>query len=93
MVLAAFVLQATLGAQTPPPQQSAPPKATASIRGHFGTADTGQPARRAQVRLTRAGGPGPGGPMNITATTDDDGNYEFSALPPGRFMLTARKNR
>ena len=96
-LIAALAMQTVLGVQ-PPPQPPAPlqqqqqqqPKATAVVRGRVIAADTNQPARRAQVRLTRTGAPGPNQQMSMTV--DADGNYEFSALSPGRYLVFATKN-
>lgn len=59
---------------------------TARIKGRLVTADTGTPVRRAQVRIS--------GPdiLPKTATTDNEGNYEFRELPAGRFTITATKS-
>lgn len=70
--------------------------ATATIRGHVFAADTGQPLRKAQVRLMQIDaapqtGPVVAGRENRLATTDADGKYEFVDLPAGRFNLTASK--
>ncbi len=50
-------------------------------------AGTGQPARRARVNLT--GGNDVGGARSTS--TDDAGRFAFSALPEGRFNLSASK--
>ncbi|HYM26418.1 MAG TPA: carboxypeptidase regulatory-like domain-containing protein [Vicinamibacterales bacterium] len=74
-------------------QQQPPPKANAAIRGRATAADTSQPARRTQIRLNRIDGGRNGGPaFNLVVSTDSDGNYEFTGLVPGRYMLTASKN-
>jgi hypothetical protein len=52
---------------------------------------TGQPLRRAQVRIT-SGGPTPGQqPENRLATTDTNGRYEFKDVRAGRYYLTVSK--
>jgi len=102
ILLASLALQTALGqppAQPPQqPQQQRQPKATAVIRGRVVVSDTSQPARRAQVRLTRIGGdPGRGGVVGgivsggYSATADADGNYEFAALLPGRYSVNVSK--
>ena len=58
-----------------------------SISGTVVVAGTGQPARRARVGLS--GGTDVGG--SRSATTDDMGRFAFSALPEGRYNLSASK--
>jgi protocatechuate 3,4-dioxygenase beta subunit len=58
-----------------------------SISGTVSVAGSGQPARRARVNLS--GGSEVGGGRNTT--TDDMGRFAFSALPEGRFNLSASK--
>ena len=59
---------------------------TAQIRGRVLAAETGNPIRRAQVRIM--------GPeiMPKAALTDADGRFEFRDLPAGRFTLTGTKS-
>jgi carboxypeptidase family protein len=93
------VIHADAGTPGPSAQQPArpatdvvpPPAGTATVRGHVVAADTGQPLRKTQVRLTSTDA-GPGGPReNRLATTDADGTFEFTNLSGGRYMLTASK--
>src|SRR2546428_13195967 len=65
--------------------QSAKP-GTATLRGHVVAADTGQPLRKAQVRIFAAELR-----ENRMATTDGDGKYEFKELPAGRYNVSASK--
>ena len=70
-----------------PAQQAADantPKAR--IAGRVVAADTGRPVRRARVFLSGAQIPGGRG-----ALTDDDGLFELTELPEGRYTLTAGK--
>lgn len=71
-----------------PPRDNAQPKAvgTATIRGHVVAADTGQPLRKAQVRIFS-------GELreNRTMSTDVDGKYEFKEVIAGRYNITASK--
>ena len=65
---------------------------TATIRGRVFAADSGQPLRKAQIRLTSADeGRRPARFENQLTTTDAGGQYEFSKLPAGRYHLTAMK--
>jgi hypothetical protein len=74
------------------PMQMLPPggrqmkTGTGRIKGRLIAADTGNPVRRAQVRLS--------GPdvLPKSVTTDSDGRFEFKDLPPGAFSLNASKS-
>src|SRR3954471_20018697 len=59
---------------------------TATLRGHVVAADTGQPLRKAQVRIMAAELR-----ENRLTSTDADGKYEFNEVLPGRYTVTARK--
>src|SRR5256885_119556 len=80
----------------PPGQPPAPsgadgtaPRATATVRGHVVAGDTGQPLRKAQVRISSMDG-GPGSSReNRLATTDADGRYEFANLAAGAYLISA----
>jgi hypothetical protein len=78
-------------AQGPPRDPNAPGAPVAvgkgSITGTVTVAGTGQPARRARVSLS--GGQDVGG--GRSTTTDDLGAFAFSALPEGRYNLSASK--
>src|ERR1051326_4449639 len=95
VLAAAAVPQLPVAPQQQPQQQQQqpPPKANAVIRGHATASGTNHAARRTQIRLNRRGGgrnEGPG--VNLVVSTDTDGNYEFTGLVPGRYMLTDRKS-
>src|SRR5262245_41495546 len=67
--------------------QPAPtPLGTAVLRGHVFATDTGQPLRKALVRLVaneiRE---------NRTTTTDENGVYEFKEVRAGRYTVSASK--
>jgi len=101
-LVGASVSAAWLGApQGPPPprpQEGQPPRdpnapgapvvvGKGSISGTVAVAGSGQPARRARVSLS--GGTDVGG--GRSTTTDEMGRFAFSALPEGRFNLSASK--
>ncbi len=70
-----------------PPNPNAPPTpGTSTVRGHVFAADSGQPLRKAQVRMTS-------GELreNRLATTDVDGRYEFKEVRAGRYAISANK--
>src|SRR6185295_2012761 len=73
--------------QGPARDNAQPAKAgTATLRGHVVAADTGQPLRKAQVRVVAAELR-----ENRMTTTDADGRYEFKELPAGRYTVMASK--
>src|SRR5438477_12781354 len=64
------------------PRDNQGPKGTAKISGRVVAADTGNPLRRAQIRLSATD-------IRAThvATTDNDGKYEFTDLAAARYRL------
>jgi hypothetical protein len=99
--LGALLLAAAgAAAQTTPTRDqpgAAPPAATAvgtaSVSGSVTIAGTGDPARRARVQLSSIP-VNPSGPVtriSRSATTDDQGRFQFPALPAGRYNLNASK--
>src|SRR5947208_2027116 len=90
MTLTCLGFALVLAAQAPQtPAQTSPPTATAVIRGRVTGLDSGQPLRKAQVRVIQFDA-GPGR-ENRTTTTDVDGRYEFTDLPAGRYVVNASK--
>ena len=92
-----FLALQVAGVQQPqrPNPTAVPPAQTATLRGHVIAGDSGQPLRRAQVRLDRLDPPSevawaPGRDNRVT-TTDADGRYEFANLPAGRSNVSASK--
>ncbi|HEV3139958.1 MAG TPA: carboxypeptidase-like regulatory domain-containing protein, partial [Vicinamibacterales bacterium] len=80
-------VQAGGGAPMPPRDPNAPRKTgTAVLRGRVVAADSGQPLRKAQVRISS-----PELRENRLATTDVDGKYDFKELPAGRYTLSVSK--
>jgi protocatechuate 3,4-dioxygenase beta subunit len=59
---------------------------TSTLRGHVFAADSGQPLRKAQVRIAS-------GELreNRLATTDAEGRYEFKEVRAGRYNISASK--
>jgi hypothetical protein len=58
------------------------------IRGRVVAANVGRPLRRVQIRFTApelTSGP------PRTASTDEDGRYEMTDLPVGRYTVTATR--
>lgn len=64
---------------------------TAVMRGRVLGADTGEPLRKAQLRLMSIDASGGSLRENRQATADADGRYEFKDLRAGRYSLTASK--
>ena len=71
----------------PAPRDSAAPQrpGTAVLAGRLVVADSGKPVRRANVSLTGAEG------TRKSATTDENGAFSFTELPPGSFTLAATR--
>ena len=84
---AILLLSATLLAQTPPRDSQQRLTATAVISGTVLIGDSGAPARRVRVGIDA-------NDSRIdpqVATTDDEGRFEFTALPAARYTVTAFK--
>ena len=88
-IVTAIALTAQVGPLQPPrqPQSQTPaPPGTALLRGRVFAADSGQPLRKAQVRIfaneIRE---------NRMASTDESGVYEFKEVRAGRYTITASK--
>lgn len=69
------------------PAQPARVEGTGRISGRVITTDTGRPVRRARVLLNAPELPGGRGTL-----TNDDGGFEFTGLPAGRYILAASKS-
>jgi len=76
------------GGQPIPPARdaSAPKTGTAKITGRVTAADSGQPLRKAQVRVVAQEIR-----ENHSTSTDGDGKFEFKDLPAGRYQVTVSK--
>jgi Carboxypeptidase regulatory-like domain len=88
-ITAMMVLSAQIAPPQPPPQpqsQTPAPPGTSTLRGHVFAADTGQPLRKAQVRMIA-------GEIreNRMATTSESGLYEFKDVRAGRYTISASK--
>jgi hypothetical protein len=72
--------------QMPPRDNAQLKTGKAIVRGRVVAADTGQPLRKAQLRIMS-------GELreNRMTTTDADGKYEFKDLPAGRYTVQASK--
>ena len=83
MVLIALLLAGPAGAQQRPPM----PEGKSAISGHVSAAHTGKPIRGAIVEIIVY--------ENISSrfrqvTTDADGKFEFTKLPPGQYRLASQ---
>ena len=101
LIVMAVALQAGQGApqgSRPGPQQpsrdtsaqqqkDAPPAPTGRISGRVLTSDSGRPVKRARVFVTAAELPGGRGVL-----TDDNGVFDITELPAGRYTLTVSKS-
>src|SRR6266545_7261014 len=70
----------------PPPRDTPLKAGTAVIRGRVFAADSGQPLRKAIIRVSS-----PDVREGRMATTDADGRYELKELTAGRYTLNASK--
>jgi Carboxypeptidase regulatory-like domain len=78
--------------QAPPRDNQQAKSGTAIVRGRVVAGDSGQPLRKAQVRIMSNISPGSTQlPESRLVTTDASGRYEFKELPAGRYNLTASK--
>jgi len=69
-----------------PPRDRSSTPGTAVLRGRVFAADTGQPLRKAQIRIVA-----PDLRENRMTTTDADGKYEFKEVVAGRYTISAQK--
>jgi hypothetical protein len=83
----------------PAPRDAAPHDTTQEVkesgvvRGRITSLDTGKPLRRAQVQLTPDGVmPSMMPPTPRTASSSNDGRYEFRDIPPGRYTLRVQRS-
>ena len=84
LLLAALVAIPTFAAQRSGPAQQGP--ATGTVSGRV-TGPNGVPLRGAEVRLRD-----PNGRENRLATTDENGAFEVTNLPPGTWSVSAAKS-
>src|SRR6266536_852996 len=81
------LLLALLSFSQPPLPASGPPvTGTAFVRGHVTSAETGQPIRKATVRISA-----PDIRENRSVSTDNEGRYEFKDVKAGRYTVSASK--
>jgi hypothetical protein len=74
------------GPQTPPRDRVPPPRVgTGVVKGRVVDGTTGAAVARARVMMQGVGGGTP-------ATTDADGSFSFTGLPPGPVMLMVQKS-
>jgi hypothetical protein len=90
VLLGLLLLGTVVTAQLPARDQPPTPRAgTGVIRGRVVRADTGEPLRRAQVRVDEWSTGDLGGPA--ATMTDAEGRYELTHLPAGRYQLKATR--
>lgn len=88
-ITAMMALSAQIAPPPPLPQpqsQTPAPPGTSTLRGHVFAADTGQPLRKAQVRMFASEIR-----ENRLATTNESGLYEFKDVRAGRYTISASK--
>src|SRR2546423_539693 len=74
-------------ARDPNGNPTQPPKGTALIKGRVTGADSGNPLRRAQVRINSADGR-----VTQVTSTDADGRYQFVELPANRYSINVGRS-
>src|SRR5437764_12943761 len=77
----------TMPARDPNGNPAQPPKGTAAIKGRVTGADSGNPLRRAQVRISSADGR-----VTQVTNTDGDGRYQFAELPANRYTINVSRS-
>ena len=87
-VSAACLAWSVTAEQLPPRDVARAAGEAAVVRGTVTAADTGLPIRNAEIVL--AAGAAENGRMRSTVT-DEDGRYEFAALPVGAYTVSVRK--
>src|SRR5579862_2548305 len=75
-----------IGPNGQPQKDSPPATGHSTLRGRIIDADSGQPMRRAMVRVSA-----PTPQVTRSMLTDADGRYEFRDLPAGRFSINVSK--
>lgn len=91
-VVACLVAAVALAAQQPPARDTSakpnqePPTPQGRISGRVVAADNGRPIKRARVFINAAELPGGRGGL-----TDDQGVFDFTELPAGRYTINASK--
>ena len=94
VAVAVAMVSASAQQQPQPPRDTSarPPASTtttanARLSGRVVTGDTGRPIKRARVFISAAELPGGRGML-----TDENGAYDFTDLPAGRYTINASKN-
>src|SRR5207237_5256512 len=77
--------------QAAPVPAPAPVAAKGSIEGQVLNLKTGMPLKKASVRLVGTGGGRGVMPVMTVRETDDAGRFAFTALPPGKYQLSAER--
>jgi hypothetical protein len=85
LLVALFAAQAAIPPAAQPPQEAA--KAS-HIRGRVVSAENGRPLGRARISLVSAAAPGR--PL-MTTSTNSQGNYDLTDVPPGSYFVSAAR--
>lgn len=86
------------GPQLTPPSGNTPPEQKCVLEGRVTNAQTGEPVKKAMIRLTRRGSGGDwagaayapmriSGQQGYSATSDADGSFRIEAIEPGDYNL------
>ncbi len=92
------------GPQLTPPASSTPPDQRCVLQGHVTNSLTGEPLKKATVRVTRRGSGVPGtmmmsgpimagsmGGQGYSATSEADGSFRIEGMEPGDYMLSGQR--
>lgn len=86
-LLCPVVVVAQVGSS--PAQQIGEPEQKCLLQGRVTNSVTGEPVKKASVRLARRG-VGAGAPQSYSATSEVDGTFRFTELEPGDYMLSGQ---
>src|SRR5882724_6155329 len=94
LLLAAAVMTSAQVSTAPPASTPNPdkPKEVSRIEGRVTNLATGEPLRKATLRLRGTAMPVTSNPADIpsfTSTTDNEGKFVFEDIEPGRYSLMA----
>ena len=94
LILILLLAQARPPQRGPQQQQQVElkPEDYGRIEGTVTNATTGEPIRRAEIRLSPAERRGPEDSGSLNTTTDNAGRFTLSKVAPGRFVLRPTRN-
>lgn len=88
----------TQGAPMPPSTSNTPPEQRCVVQGRVVDSQTGEPLKKATVRLARRNarasqmGPSGGSAQGYSGTSEADGSFRFEGVEPGDYMLMGERS-